>query len=86
MAQKSQNPELEKVFRLEEQLRNSYGQVKPAPEFIESLKHSLITPPRVILENRQKGIVFVIMALGLVGGVILFMIIRAIYRLIANEE
>ena len=83
--QKSTNPEMEKVLRLEDQLRKSYQQVQPAPEFIESLKHSLITPPRVILENRKKGIVFLIMALGLVGGVILFMIIRAIYRLIAGE-
>ena len=84
--QKSTNPEMEKVMRLEDQLRKSYQQVQPAPEFIESLKHSLITPPKVILENRKKGIVFLIMALGLVGGVILFMIIRAIYNLIVGKS
>ena len=83
--QKSTNPEMEKVLRLEDQLKKSYQHVQPAPEFIESLKHSLITPPRVILENRNKGIVFLIMALGLVGGVILFMIIRTIYRLISGD-
>jgi hypothetical protein len=77
---------MEKVLRLEEQLRKSYQQVAPAPEFIESLKHSLITPPRVILENRKKGLVFLILALGLVAGVILFMIIRVIYRLIVRER
>lgn len=76
---------MEKVLRLEDQLRKSYQYVQPAPEFIESLKHSLITPPKVILENRKKGIVFLIMALGLVGGVILFMIIRAVYRLITGD-
>ena len=84
--QKSQNPEMEKVYRLEEQLRKSYQQVQPAPEFIESLKHSLVTPPRVILENRKKGLVFLILSLGLVAGVILFMVIRAIYRLITGEK
>ena len=88
--QKSTNPEIEKVLRLEDRLRKSYQHVQPAPEFIESLKHSLITPPSVILEHRKKGIVFLIMALGLVGGVILFMIIRAFYRLLcgnaASEE
>jgi hypothetical protein len=86
MEKNSKNTEREKVVYLEERLRNSYGQVRPTPEFIESLQHRLITPPRVILENRRNGVIFVLMAFGLVFGVIAFMIIRGIYRLISKDK
>lgn len=79
--------EVEQFSQLEEQLRRTYGQVKPAPEFIETLQRRLITPPEVILENRRNGLVFLILVGGLVGGVILFVLIRALYGLfVADDE
>lgn len=74
------------IITLEERLKNAYGPVKPAPDFIDSLQQRLITPPKVILEYRRKGIVFVILALGLVLGVIIFILIRAIYHLFIHES
>jgi hypothetical protein len=78
--------ELENVQLLEERLRSTYGPVKPAPEFIETLQHRLITPPRVLMENRRNGLVFLVLVIGLVVGIILFVLIRAIYNLFALDE
>jgi len=78
--------ELENVQLLEKRLRNTYGPVKPAPEFIETLQHRLITPPRVLMENRRNGLVFLVLVIGLVIGIILFILIRAIYNLFAQKD
>jgi hypothetical protein len=80
MEQSVNQNEQKKIVTLEERLRQAYGPVKPAPDFIESLQHHLITPPKVMLENRRNGFIFLIMAFGLVFGVMLFILIRAIYR------
>ena len=80
-----QNKE-QKIVILEEQLRKAYNPVKPAPEFIDTLQQRLIMPPRVILDYRKKGIVFIVMTLGLVFGTIVFILIRAIYRLLYRER
>jgi hypothetical protein len=86
MNNKMVNEEIDQMEILEAQLRQTYNPVKPAPEFIEALQHRLITPPRVLLENRRNGLVFVIMTLGLVLGIVLFMLIRAVYNLFTEEN
>ena len=78
--------ELENVQLLEERLRSTYGPVKPTPEFIETLQHRLITPPRVLMENRRNGLVFLVLVIGLVVGIILFILIRAIYNLFVQDD
>lgn len=86
MKKNQDDSELDSVQLLEEKLRRTYGPVKPAPEFIETLQHRLITPPRVLMENRRNGLVFVVMAIGLVIGILLFILIRAIYNLFARGD
>jgi hypothetical protein len=86
MKKQQDDRDLEDVQLLEEKLRRNYGPVKPAPEFIATLQHRLVTPPRVLMENRRKGLIFLVMAIGLVVGSILFILIRAIFNLFAQDD
>ncbi len=86
MKKPQNDSDLQQVQLLEEKLRLTYGAVKPAPEFIETLQQRLITPPKVFLENRRNGLVLLISAIGLVLGVVLFILIRAIYHLFAEDD
>jgi hypothetical protein len=38
------------------------------------------------MENRRKGLIFLVMAIGLVVGSILFILIRAIFNLFAQDD
>ena len=86
MKKTQDDDDLQNVQLLEEKLRLTYGSVKPAPEFIATLQQRLITPPKVLLENRRNGLVFLVIAIGLVFGVVLFILIRAIYHLFAQDD
>ena len=76
----------ENIPELEEQLRWSFQKVQPRENFIEKLKVRLTVPPEIEIDPapnyRSGGILFVLLALGLFGGGLIYWLL---YRLLRKK-
>lgn len=61
------------------QLQSSLQPVNPDPDFVYTLKRRLISPESVVLERQSKAFSLLLIAFGLLSGVLLLMIGRRIY-------
>ncbi len=55
---------------LEGKLRSVFQKVKPREHYIDKLKQQLLTKPNIFLEKRPKSTAWILIILGLFGGVI----------------
>ncbi len=60
-------------------LQSSLQPVKPDPEFVYTLKRKLVSPDTVVLERESKAFSLLLIAFGLLSGVLLLMVGRRLY-------
>ncbi len=61
------------------QLQSSLQPVNPDPDFVYTLKRRLISPETVVLERESKAFSLLLIAFGLLSGVLLLMVGRRLY-------
>ncbi len=76
---------LDQIFpELEKQLRGSFQKVQPREKFVDRLQVRLTVPPEVEIDRtpdyRTGGLIFIVLALGLFGGGVLYWLLRRIFR------
>ena len=64
------------------QLQTSLQPVNPDPNFVYTLKRKLISPGAVVLERQSRALGFLMIAFGLLSGVLLLMVGRRIYTIL----
>ena len=67
------------LMQFEQQLQLSLLPVSPDPEFVYTLKKKLVTPDMVIYERQSKAYSLLIIALGMLAGVLILMVSRRLY-------
>jgi hypothetical protein len=61
---------LQSIKRLEGKLQSVFQRVKPREHYIDKLKQQLLTKPNIYLEKKPKSSAWILIILGLFGGVI----------------
>lgn len=65
---------------LEGKLRNVFQKVKPREHYIDKLKQQLLTKPNIYLEKKPKSTAWILIILGLFGGVIALWLAKKISK------
>ncbi len=65
--------------QFEQQLQLSLHPVNPDPEFVFTLKKKLVTPDMVVYERQSRAYSLLIIAAGLLAGVLVLMVSRRLY-------
>jgi hypothetical protein len=61
---------LQSIKGLEGKLQSVFQRVKPREHYIDKLKQQLLTKPNIYLEKKPKSSAWILIILGLFGGVI----------------
>lgn len=66
-------------WEIENELLQSLNPVSPDPIFVTRLEERLKTPPRIVLERNSLLGAYLVIALGLFGGVLLVWLLQVIF-------
>jgi hypothetical protein len=76
----------ERFNDLEINLESALRPIHANPEFVHRLGRQLVTPPGAVLERQSSAIGLLLIALGLVGGVLVLVGGRWLFRWLTSDE